>query len=267
MAACADPGRWGYGAQLVRDAKGTRQVAVLTTALGRVVGVATWSGRVVWAHTVTAVDGPVHCVLVRPAAGHAPVAVVVAPRQSATAGALAASVLALDPVTGALLPDAVTPAAHAAATWMPQWVHAVRPTADGEGHGILLVDSHGHALLLPVHMTHAAAAATAAAHPDDTAAPVLHGVLHFYGAPTPARPRVVGVTVWQNDDGSVRAQPAWELPLPDTEHLAVLAARPRSERVASAGRVLGSRQVLYKYLNPHLFLVATIDPGPSPCLA
>ena len=48
---------------------------------------------------------------------------------------------------------------------------------------------------------------------------------------------------------------AWEFTLPPGESISELATRPAHDPVASIGKVLGDRNVLYKYLNPNLVLL------------
>lgn len=47
------------------------------------------------------------------------------------------------------------------------------------------------------------------------------------------------------------------------EHLTSVSARPPHDPVASIGKALGDRNVLYKYLNPNILLVTAIGPGTS----
>ncbi|CAG8433616.1 1193_t:CDS:10 [Ambispora gerdemannii] len=49
----------------------------------------------------------------------------------------------------------------------------------------------------------------------------------------------------------------WAINFPENESIAAIAKRNLHENVASLGRVLGDRSVLYKYLNPHLVAIAT----------
>ncbi|CAH8442657.1 unnamed protein product [Heterobilharzia americana] len=66
-----------------------------------------------------------------------------------------------------------------------------------------------------------------------------------------------------SSDNSLRATCVWRMLLssdssPDNKHVIVAAAsRPSSEHIYSVGRVLGDRSVLYKYLNPNLIAVLT----------
>ncbi|KAL1943370.1 hypothetical protein VTO73DRAFT_4445 [Trametes versicolor] len=59
--------------------------------------------------------------------------------------------------------------------------------------------------------------------------------------------------------GRYIAYPTWTLPFPPTEDIRTIFARP-TDPVASLGKVLGNRTTLYKYLNPNLIGVVT---GPS----
>ena len=56
------------------------------------------------------------------------------------------------------------------------------------------------------------------------------------------------------------AYPTWSLPLPASEDIRSIFARPADQPVASLGKVLGNRTTLYKYLNPNLVGLLT---GPS----
>ncbi|CAH8440658.1 unnamed protein product [Heterobilharzia americana] len=70
-----------------------------------------------------------------------------------------------------------------------------------------------------------------------------------------------------SSDNSLRATCVWRMLLssdssPDNKHVIVAAAsRPSSEHIYSVGRVLGDRSVLYKYLNPNLIAVLTTVAG------
>lgn len=51
---------------------------------------------------------------------------------------------------------------------------------------------------------------------------------------------------------------AWDFTLPAGERILRAVARPRHDPVASIGKVLGDRSVMYKYLNPNLLLVTAV---------
>jgi len=50
---------------------------------------------------------------------------------------------------------------------------------------------------------------------------------------------------------------AWTFTVPEGETIVTTSTRPTFDSVASLGRVLGDRTVMYKYLNPHVQLIAT----------
>ena len=53
---------------------------------------------------------------------------------------------------------------------------------------------------------------------------------------------------------------AWEFSAGLGETITIVKTRPAHDPVASIGKVLGDRKVLYKYLNPNLLLVSAINP-------
>ncbi|EKV10951.1 Quinonprotein alcohol dehydrogenase-like [Penicillium digitatum] len=53
--------------------------------------------------------------------------------------------------------------------------------------------------------------------------------------------------------------PAWQFVPPSGQKIVAATARPAHDPVASIGRVLGNRSVLYKYLNPNLALVTAVN--------
>ncbi|KAF8963227.1 hypothetical protein BDZ97DRAFT_1038548 [Flammula alnicola] len=61
------------------------------------------------------------------------------------------------------------------------------------------------------------------------------------------------------------AHPTWSLTLPPGEDVQTLVPQATRGPVASVGKVLGNRTTLYKYLNPRLFTVLTASPTRSMC--
>ena len=55
------------------------------------------------------------------------------------------------------------------------------------------------------------------------------------------------------------AIPSWTFAPPRGQRIAHVATRPAHDPVASIGRVLGDRSVLYKYLNPNTIVVSAVD--------
>ncbi|KAI8980962.1 hypothetical protein BDB01DRAFT_175618 [Pilobolus umbonatus] len=79
----------------------------------------------------------------------------------------------------------------------------------------------------------------------------------FYFTYTSPMGHIQGFKVVEGYRGSLKVMPLWRLNIPSGETI-VATTQPRSdEKVALLGRALGNRNVLYKYLNPHLFAVVT----------
>jgi ER membrane protein complex subunit 1 len=57
--------------------------------------------------------------------------------------------------------------------------------------------------------------------------------------------------------------PTWRFVVPAGSRLISTSSRAANEKVASIGRVLGDRSVLYKYLNPNLLVIAVTTPAKS----
>ncbi|KAI9822174.1 MAG: DUF1620 super [Phylliscum demangeonii] len=70
-----------------------------------------------------------------------------------------------------------------------------------------------------------------------------------------------GWSVPPQDSRTVEPSPAWEFAPGPGERIAAVTCRPDPDPVASIGRVLGDRSVLYKYLNPNLLLVTVVHDG------
>lgn len=68
-----------------------------------------------------------------------------------------------------------------------------------------------------------------------------------------------GYHVVEGYRGSLTAKPVWTLDLPLDEKVVAVGERQPYEKVALLGRVLGNRNVMYKYLNPHMFAVLSTN--------
>ncbi|CAG8693541.1 7769_t:CDS:10, partial [Dentiscutata erythropus] len=55
----------------------------------------------------------------------------------------------------------------------------------------------------------------------------------------------------------------WKFSFPEGNTIVAIGHKPNHEKIASLGRVLGDRSVLYKYLNPNIVAVATLSPSSS----
>lgn len=62
---------------------------------------------------------------------------------------------------------------------------------------------------------------------------------------------------------SARPVNTWTFVPPVGEEITTVATRPAHDPVASIGKVLGDRSVMYKYLNQHLIVITTINPNLS----
>ncbi|KAJ5507345.1 hypothetical protein N7527_009488 [Penicillium freii] len=86
------------------------------------------------------------------------------------------------------------------------------------------------------------------------------------GTPVTAVANEDGFLVTTSVDGRVlgwvakdNKTPVWEFVPPSGQKVVEATARPAHDPVASIGRVLGNRSVLYKYLNPNLALVTAVN--------
>ncbi|KAF2433524.1 DUF1620-domain-containing protein [Tothia fuscella] len=59
--------------------------------------------------------------------------------------------------------------------------------------------------------------------------------------------------------GEQKSSPIWTFKPKDGEVILSISPRPAQDPVASIGKVLGDRRVLYKYLNPNLALITTVS--------
>ncbi|KAJ3575190.1 hypothetical protein NP233_g1262 [Leucocoprinus birnbaumii] len=84
------------------------------------------------------------------------------------------------------------------------------------------------------------------------------------------RRKLIGHQIAMNDNLSkdrLVAYPVWTLSMPDNEDVVGLVSPQQNQQVASFGKVLANRTTLYKYLNPHMSVVLTaqapMPPGAS----
>ncbi|WEW56005.1 hypothetical protein PRK78_001440 [Emydomyces testavorans] len=87
------------------------------------------------------------------------------------------------------------------------------------------------------------------------------------GIPSGSSPQLDGnkILVTLGEDGKLTGwngaqmkSPAWEFLPPNGQRIIHATSRPEHDPVASIGKVLGNRSVLYKYLNPNLALVTAV---------
>lgn len=63
--------------------------------------------------------------------------------------------------------------------------------------------------------------------------------------------------------GSGKPEQTWTFTPPTSEEITSISTRPAHDPVASIGKVLGDRSVMYKYINPHLISIVTANPTGS----
>ncbi|TFK50623.1 DUF1620-domain-containing protein [Heliocybe sulcata] len=86
-------------------------------------------------------------------------------------------------------------------------------------------------------------------------------------AGSPGNRRLVGHKVHPNPeiDGRYFAAPLWTTAFPASEDILTVVRPSNAQPVASLGKVLGNRTTLYKYLNPNLLAVVTASKLASKC--
>ena len=60
-------------------------------------------------------------------------------------------------------------------------------------------------------------------------------------------------------EGSIAGKPAWQFAPTGEQKVVKITPRPVDDPVASIGKVLGDRRVLYKYLNPNIVMVTSVS--------
>ncbi|KAI7872624.1 uncharacterized protein EV154DRAFT_529119 [Mucor mucedo] len=80
---------------------------------------------------------------------------------------------------------------------------------------------------------------------------------NFYFSHQNKHGNLQGFKVVEGYRGSLKVLPVWEFKLPEGENALTMSKPQANEKVASIGRALGNRNVLYKYLNPHMFALIT----------
>lgn len=68
---------------------------------------------------------------------------------------------------------------------------------------------------------------------------------------------VQGFKVIEGYRGSLKTMPVWNFTLPEGEEIVASSKPQPQEKIALLGRALGNRNVLYKYLNAHMFALVT----------
>ncbi|KAI9010661.1 hypothetical protein DFJ74DRAFT_314965 [Hyaloraphidium curvatum] len=246
--------------QIFRDVFGLRKLILFLSKSGKLVALDSESGAAVWeryiameaadanaiSQTATVVGREI--LLVRSTAEQYPpiVTVVLTAKDAGKHFTITHNINAMDGIDFGATPMTIQAMELASAIILPE--------VDGADslHVIALVDAAHNLRILPER------AATANLVKD------LAAKLVFFDAKVGAD-GVRGFRISAN--GGIRSPippvEAWQINFPEGERLAVVGEKPAYERVASIGRVLGDRSVLYKYLNPHVAVFGTVRDDPA----
>ncbi|KAI9435607.1 DUF1620-domain-containing protein [Lactarius indigo] len=241
---------------LTRDAFGFRQVIVTANDLGKIYGLDSTSGAILWSRVLglgwaAQIGGqviPSKLFVVRTIAdGGSPEAVLVAQRRASN-GLVDTVLFHINALTGE---DALgkSPAGE-----VLQGVDLISgPLLEayqlpGNHKAVILLDEFRQVYVYPETPANEKALAKAIGK--------LNVVLR---TGLPGQRQLTGHQVANADIGRPTAFATWASSLPAGEEILSVIPRP-SGPVASLGKVLGNRTTLYKYLNPHLIAVTTASP-------
>ncbi|KAI9451269.1 DUF1620-domain-containing protein [Lactarius psammicola] len=242
---------------LTRDAFGFRQVIVTANDLGKIYGLDSTSGAILWSRVLglgwaAQIGGqiiPSKLFVVRTIAdGGSPEAVLVTQRRASN-GLVDTVLFHVNALTGE---DALgkSPAGE-----VLQGIDLISgPLLEayqlpGNSKAVILLDEFRQVYVYPETPTNERALAKAIGK--------LNVVLR---TGPPGQRQLTGHKFGNADVGRPTAFATWASSLPAGEEILSVIPRP-SGPVASLGKVLGNRTTLYKYLNPHLFAVTTASLG------
>ncbi len=209
---------------LQADSYGFRKLVIVATENGRLYALDTGEhGKIIWARTVVEVkDGEKWAVKsILPSSQKGEINVKDASGRIFTVDSMTGQILDRKPSTASSSP--------------------IESTADiNTPYGHILLDIHedGHLGELP------------------SSAPYLLDKTVIIRDPSTDSVRGIRLNPTTN---KVQPVTAWEFHPPPSERIVAITSRPAHDPVASLGRVLGDRSVLYKYLNPNLLVITTIN--------
>ncbi|XP_053605843.1 ER membrane protein complex subunit 1 isoform X2 [Plodia interpunctella] len=217
---------------LVRDYFNLHKIIVLVTKVGKIFGMDNLSGEILWSRHEPALDARHTLLFTRRSARHPPLDayLTIVGKHVETKEGL---IISINPIRG-------TPVGERFMKLDTQLLQvAILPNADEEKlHALVLLDSDENVQVLP-----------------GSAAPLVENLFMYVAHKDTAK---VNGYALRYDGRTVTASRTWSLQL-QGHRIAALRGKPR-ERVHSPGRVLGDRQLLYKYLNPNLVLFVTEGP-------
>ncbi|KAG1790453.1 uncharacterized protein HD556DRAFT_1392090 [Suillus plorans] len=250
---------------LTRDAFGFRQIIVAATAYGKIFGIDSSNGRVLWSRVLglgwaAKVGGtiiPIKMFVTRTVSDPEGPQIVLVTQRRADNSLIDTVLFHVNALTG----DDVRDEHQSIPGTALEGLDAVMgPLVDvfmlpNENRTIVMLDEYLQARLYPD---------TPSAQAEfESFVPSVHLALR---ADVSGRRQILGHQLALNLELSqfYVAYPTWTLSLPPKEEINNIIPNTRGP-VASIGKVLGNRMTLYKYLNPHLTLVLTSSAPSSTC--
>ncbi|KJE95619.1 hypothetical protein CAOG_06052 [Capsaspora owczarzaki ATCC 30864] len=248
---------------LTPDNFGFRKVIVAVTETGSVFGLSTDDGAILWKARINSapsdglaldISGSSSLFVLRTTA-HFPLPPAVA---IVATGKGRSVTFVLNPITGKLFPtmhasgqehDALTGVVEL--PFVASQVLLLPTVGPSEARVLLFVNpSDTRAETVPK-----SAAAVAAVQQYDKLTPI-----HVYSVEADGRGLRGYSLEFSGSNEHIRLAPTWTVAwASDDERVAAVASRASYERINSVGRVLGDRNVLYKYLNPSMLAVGTLS--------
>ncbi|KAL5105218.1 ER membrane protein complex subunit 1 [Taenia crassiceps] len=272
-------GRGDSFTPLTRDVHNLHKMLLIVTSVGKIFGIESSRGRIVWEYFVSGARLPntsAQHLFAQRTTGHfplTPVACVLLEMQEL--GRLQSILLYLDPILGVPLNARTLKPAATAEEAMVRLPHraklaALVPTAASgtlsTSEGEVEAEAANHVRLLCVVMEDLSVMllppALSTINPRNLLP--VHGLYIFALNTEPAT--VSGYRVMAADKNTtaastgLTAQLLWHMHLSSDDYpqrILQAAVHPPNEHVYSIGRVLGDRNVLYKYVNPNLLAVMT----------
>ncbi|KAI9207145.1 uncharacterized protein BJ171DRAFT_421102, partial [Polychytrium aggregatum] len=231
--------------QLFRDTHGIHKLIVFATKTGKVVALDTLKGVVVWTYYLP--NSQIrHVDLVRDALVKFPPVLTISVESNLSNES---TLVLLDALKGSPYSPSANVPAKATFSQLPKIIIKL-PVDEPESriHPLAVVGSDLKIRLFPD---------SEEAH---RAFETVRSAMHFYlsGGVGSSSVRGYAVSSDAHVQGAYSTVQTWEFKLPDGETLAAISERSNGENVASMGRVLGDRSVLYKYLNPNTVGIVSV---------
>lgn len=250
---------------LTRDAFGFRQIIVAATSYGKIFGIDSSNGRILWSRVLglgwaAKVGGrivPTKIFVTRTVSDPEGPQIVLVTQRVADNSLVDTVLFHVNALTG----DDVIEGHQSFPRVALQGLDAVMgPLVDvfmlpNKNRTVVMLDEYLQARIYPD---------TPSAQAEfESFAPFIHLALR---ADIPDRRQILGHQLALNLELSqfLVAYPTWTLSLPQKEEIHAVIPNTRGP-IASIGKVLGNRKTLYKYLNPHLTLVLTSFSPSSTC--